>query len=82
MAKQKKTAIKDTDADKVEKDFIGSKEDTPEDRSISSRNRYRSQLDDDIASFLASGGEIKRVERNITADPPQKPTSSYGSRPI
>lgn len=52
------------------------------DRSLSSRNVIRNQLSDDVEAFLAGGGAIKTVDPNITADPPKKPSSSYGSRPI
>jgi len=31
---------------------------------------------------LAQGGEIDHVQAHVTADPPQKPGSRYGSRPI
>ena len=52
------------------------------DRSVSSRAHVRNQLEDDIEAFLAKGGAIQRVDPHITADPPKKPSSSYGSRPI
>lgn len=52
------------------------------DRSVSSREHIRSQLSSDIEEFLAQGGTIQTVDPNITADPPRKPSSSYGSRPI
>jgi hypothetical protein len=49
---------------------------------MTSNRSVREQLSDDIAKFLQSGGEIVEVEKNLMADPPQKPASSYGSRPI
>ncbi len=52
------------------------------DRSVSSREHIRSQLSADIEAFLSKGGSIQTVDPNITADPPRKPSSSYGSRPI
>ena len=42
----------------------------------------REQLNAQIESFLDSGGRISLIEANVLADPPQKPTSNYGSQPI
>lgn len=50
--------------------------------SISSKERIRRQLEEDMQSFLAKGGEVQHVDPNVTADPPKKPVSNYGSRPI
>lgn len=52
------------------------------DRSVSSREHIREQLSSDIEAFLSQGGAIKMVDPNVTADPPKKPASNYGSRPI
>ena len=52
------------------------------DRSVSSKENIRQQLQDDIEAFLASGGQVDRIAANVTADPPRKPVSNYGSRPI
>lgn len=51
-------------------------------RTMSSRDEARKQLDDDISRYLQQGGEIETVEKNVMADPPRKPVSNYGSRPI
>lgn len=53
-----------------------------EDFSIASRQKARDELDSQIAEFLARGGKINEVPANVTADPPKKPTSDYGGRPI
>jgi hypothetical protein len=53
-----------------------------EDFSIASRQKARDELEAQIAAFLARGGKINQVEPNVTADPPKKPTSDYGGRPI
>jgi len=70
----------------MEKDYIGSRDDRPEDRSISSRAHMRDELSNQIEAFLSSGGRISEVPPevppNVMADPPRKPTSNYGSRPI
>ena len=52
------------------------------DRSMSSKEHIRDQLEDDIAAFMKSGGQVEMIAVNVTADPPKKPVSSYGSRPI
>lgn len=62
--------------------FIGSKEELAETRSVTSRVRLRSQLGSDIERFLAQGGAINKIAADVTADPPKKPESNYGSRAI
>ena len=52
------------------------------DRSLSSKEAARRQLEQDMAKFLGGGGTIKAIEPNVHADPPRKPESNYGSRPI
>jgi hypothetical protein len=53
-----------------------------EDFSIASRQKVRDEIEDQIAAFLARGGQINEVPPNVTADPPKKPTPDYGGRPI
>lgn len=50
--------------------------------SLAARNKLRESMQADIEAFLARGGQIQQVDDNVMADPPKKPTSSYGSRPI
>ncbi|SDK74763.1 hypothetical protein [Microbulbifer yueqingensis] len=57
-------------------------EDFAEERSITSRERARSQLEREIEEFLAGGGAISEIDPEVTADPPRKPQPKYGSRPI
>lgn len=52
------------------------------DRSISSREAIRNKLQADIEQFLSSGGAVKTIDPHVTADPPTKPISNYGGRPI
>lgn len=56
--------------------------DDPEERTVSSRQALRDEMDRQIQDFLARGGKIQEVDPNVTADPPRKPESDYGSRPI
>lgn len=70
------------DYNDIDLEYIGSKDETAETRTIASRARLRSQMDSDIEKFLSQGGTISEIEPNVTADPPTKPVSSYGSRPI
>lgn len=46
------------------------------------KSAQREQLNAQIESFLDSGGRISQIAANVLADPPQKPTSNYGSQPI
>ncbi|MFC6634041.1 hypothetical protein [Microbulbifer taiwanensis] len=57
-------------------------EEFAEERSITSRQRARSQLTADVEEFLAHGGAISEIDAEVTADPPRKPQPKYGSRPI
>ena len=52
------------------------------DRSISSREAERKRLQEDMERFLTGGGQITQVDPNVRMDPPKKPESNYGSRPI
>ncbi len=57
-------------------------EDVPEERTVASRQKMRDEMSKEIEEFLARGGKIAQIEPNVTADPPRKPDSDYGSRPI
>lgn len=50
--------------------------------TVSSKEAIRRQLEEEMARFLAKGGRIVEVPPDETADPPKKPVSSYGSKPI
>ena len=66
----------------VDFEYIGSKDESAEERTIASRARLRDQLEADIEAFLSEGGEVRHIQPNVLADPPRKPTSNYGGRPI
>ena len=56
-----------------------------EDDSFSSeaaRRRMREAMAAEVEAFLSRGGSIQQIEDNVMADPPRKPQTSYGSRPI
>lgn len=78
----RKPSNKQDDMEKLEKDFFGSRDDRAEDRTVTSRATIRSQLSDEVEKFLAQGGNINQIDPNVMADPPRKPQSNYGSRPI
>ncbi|MFT6123328.1 MAG: hypothetical protein ACJAWS_002318 [Oleiphilaceae bacterium] len=46
------------------------------------RINMRRQLNNDVESFLLNGGSVQQVENNVRADPPKKPSMSYGTAPI
>lgn len=46
------------------------------------RRTMRRQLNNDVESFLLNGGRVQQVENNVRADPPKKPSMSYGTAPI
>ena len=47
-------------------------------RSVKAKEPLRSQLAADVEAFLARGGNIRQVPRDVRADPPRRPESSYG----
>jgi hypothetical protein len=57
-------------------------DDMPNSATIAERERQRNEVASEIEAFLAQGGGITSVEANLRADPPKKPESNYGSRPI
>lgn len=58
------------------------KDDGADARTVAGRQKVREKLAKDVEAFLSRGGRIQEVDANITADPPVRPTSEYGSRPI
>lgn len=58
------------------------KDDEESVKTVNAKQNVRQQLDSDIEAFLASGGAISEIDSNVTADPPTKPVSKYGGRPI
>ena len=46
------------------------------------RQRLRESMAAEVEAFLARGGQIQEIEANVMDDPPRKPQTSYGSRPI
>lgn len=72
----------DSDSDDDSSSGGGSSDDHLVDYSVKSRETARAALNSQIEEFLSRGGKINLIENNVTADPPRKPTSNYGSRPI
>lgn len=56
--------------------------DTAESLTVSSKEALRRQLEEEMERFLAKGGKVQEIAPDVTADPPQKPVSNYGSKPI
>ncbi|MGE8360641.1 transcriptional regulator SutA [Pseudomonas sp.] len=50
--------------------------------SIEAKQKERDALARAMEEFLARGGKVQEVEPNVVSDPPKKPDSKYGSRPI
>ncbi|TLX58714.1 hypothetical protein DN824_08975 [Stutzerimonas nosocomialis] len=50
--------------------------------SLEAKQKEREALERAMQEFLARGGKVQEVEPNVVADPPKKPDSKYGSRPI
>lgn len=51
-------------------------------RTPNSQADVRAQMAAEIEAYLARGGSVTEVQRGLRADPPKKPESKYGSRPI
>ena len=50
--------------------------------SQAAREALREAMASDVEAFLARGGCIQEVAANVMGDPPRKPQTNYGSRPI
>lgn len=50
--------------------------------TVSSKEALRRQLEEEMERFLSKGGKVQEIAPDVTADPPQKPVSNYGSKPI
>ena len=50
--------------------------------SVEAKQKERDALARAMEEFLSRGGKVQEVEVNVVADPPKKPDSKYGSRPI
>jgi hypothetical protein len=50
--------------------------------SIEAKQKERDALARAMEEFLSRGGKVQEVDVNVVADPPKKPESKYGSRPI
>lgn len=50
--------------------------------SLLAKDEERRKIQSDVDAFLAAGGQIQSIDKNVVGDPPRKPESSYGSQPI
>ena len=50
--------------------------------SMEAKEREREMLARQIEEFMARGGKVQQIDDNVVSDPPRKPESKYGSRPI
>ena len=50
--------------------------------SIEAKQKERDALARAMEEFLSRDGKVQEIEANVVADPPKKPDSKYGSRPI
>ena len=50
--------------------------------SVEAKQKDRDALARAMEEFLSRGGKVQEIEPNVVADPPKKPDSKYGSRPI
>lgn len=50
--------------------------------SVEAKQKERDALAKAMEEFLTRGGKVQEIEPNVVADPPKKPDSKYGSRPI
>ena len=50
--------------------------------SVEAKQKERDALAKAMEEFLSRGGSVQEIEPNVVADPPKKPDSKYGSRPI
>ncbi len=81
-AKSVRAKVSSSEEQELDLDYMGSREEGADSRTLASRKRLREKVDTEVEEFLARGGKIDHVDAHVTADPPKRPTSSYGQRPI
>ncbi|ROS02005.1 hypothetical protein EDC56_2454 [Sinobacterium caligoides] len=83
-AKQEAASAKESSLgeSKADLEYMGSRDEAADARTIESRRRIRNKVKEDIEAFITAGGAIDQVAANVTADPPKKPSSNYGGRAI
>ena len=57
-------------------------EDKVEEHTVASRQQIRNQLNDEIAEFLARGGQIQQVDPSVSAPVTFKPGGEYGRQAL
>ncbi|MDF1764705.1 MAG: hypothetical protein P1U57_15000, partial [Oleibacter sp.] len=50
--------------------------------SAAEKEKLRQAMMADVEAFLSRGGRIQTIEDDVLGDPPRRPQTSYGSRPI
>ncbi|MBE8215698.1 MAG: hypothetical protein HAW62_05155 [Endozoicomonadaceae bacterium] len=69
--------------DGVDVDFLGSRDEVPEERTVESRRRLREMLNAQIQEFIDNGGEIKTLKEHTPAELEQKLTkNTYNGKPL
>lgn len=79
--------VDDTSEDEVDEPVVkprkkAAAQDPLEGLSVEAKARERERLEQQIAEFMARGGRVQEIDSNVVSDPPKKPDSKYGSRPI
>lgn len=79
--------VDDTSEDEVDEPVVkprkkAAAEDPLDGLSVEAKARERERLEQQIAEFMARGGRVQEIDSNVVSDPPKKPDSKYGSRPI
>ena len=82
MARKKPTKKAKAGNEGPDFSYLGSKDESPDERTVESRKRLRAMMEEQVEEFLAKGGKIQKIPSNVVADPPKKPESNYGNRPI
>lgn len=54
----------------------------PLNHTSDNRKSLREQMASEVEAYLKAGGRVQEVERGKRSDPPRKPQTQYGSKPI
>ena len=82
MARKKSAKNNSSEAGGPDFSYLGSKDESPDERTVESRRRLREMMNAQVEEFLAKGGKIEEVSTDLLASPPKRPESNYGNRPI
>ena len=80
MARKKPTKI--TGFNDIDVQFLGSREEPAEERTVESRKKLRDNLNSQVDAFLKNGGQIEAIPPHTTSNANREESTPYGNQPL